>query len=145
MSRQILSYTDPIAKYLGNELLKLVDNQTFLGITIDNTLSWATQVDNVCQNVTKRITLMKLLSKYIDKTSLNQFYNFYILPILDYGCMVWGHCSVTYSNKLLKLQKRAARIVLRADIMKPSETMFRELNWLLFLQTRTVSHIYLNV
>ena len=48
-ARQTLSHTDPIAIYLDNELLKLVDNQKLLGITIDNTLSWATQVDNVCQ------------------------------------------------------------------------------------------------
>ena len=141
-ARQTLLHTDLIAIYLDNELLKLVDNQKLLGITIDNTLSWATQVDNVCQNVTKRITLMKLLSKYIDKTSLNQFYNFYILPVLDYGCMVWGHCSVTHSNRLLKLQKRAARIVFRAVIMTPSETMFRELNWLPFYK-RVQYHTYI--
>ena len=97
-ARQTLSQTDPKAKYLDNELLKLVDNQKLLSITIDNTLSWATQVDNVCRNVTKQITLMKLLSKYIDKTSLNQFYNSYILSILDYGCMVCVHCSVTYGS-----------------------------------------------
>ena len=97
-ARQTLSHTDPKAKYLDNELLKLVENQKLHSITIDNTLSWATQVDNVCQNVTKQITLMKLLSKYIDKTSLNQFYNSYILPILDYGCMVCVHCSVTYGS-----------------------------------------------
>ena len=44
-ARQTLSHTDSIAIYLDNELLKLVDNQKLLGITIDNTLSWATQVD----------------------------------------------------------------------------------------------------
>ena len=56
--------------------------------------------------------------------------------------MVWGHCSVTYSNRLLKLQKRAARIVLRADIMTLSETMFRELNWLPFYK-RVQYHTYI--
>ena len=48
-ARQTLSHTDPIAIHLDNELLKFVDNQKLLGITTDNTLSWATQVDNVCQ------------------------------------------------------------------------------------------------
>ena len=43
---------------------------------------------------------MKLLSKQIDKSSLNQFYNSYILPILDYRCMIWGHCSVTATDYL---------------------------------------------
>ena len=83
-ARQTLLHTVSIAIYLNNELLKLVDNQKLLGITIDNTLRWATQVDNVCQNVTKR---MKLLSKHIAEISLNQYYNSNILPILDYECM----------------------------------------------------------
>ena len=68
--------------------------ETFYGRhTAQHQLQWS-QI-NVCQNVTKQITLMKLLSKYIDKTSLNQFYNSYILPILDYRGMVCIHCSVT--------------------------------------------------
>ena len=40
---------------------------------------------------------------------------------------VTAHCT-----RILKLQKRAARIVLQGDIMTPSEFMFRELNWLPF-------------
>ena len=65
---------------------------------------------------------------------LNQYYNSYILPILDYGCLVLGHCTVTHCTRILKLQRRAARIVLQADILTPSEFMFRELNWLPFFK-----------
>ena len=43
-----------------------------------------------------------------------------------------GHCSVTNTNRLLKLQKRAARIILQADIMAQSLLMFNELKWLPF-------------
>ena len=93
-TRHTLQSNDPIAIYLDNELKKSVENQKLLGVTIDNTLTWDTQVNIVCQNVTKRITLMKLFSRYIDISSLNQCYNSYILPILDYGCLVWGHCTV---------------------------------------------------
>ena len=71
---------------------------------------------------------MKLLSRYIDRSSL---------PILDYGCLVWDHCTVTHCTRILKLQKRAVRIVLQADIMTPSEFMIRELNWLPFFKRVT--------
>ena len=87
-TRQTLQSNDPIATYLDNELIKSVENQKLLGVTIDNTLTWETQVNIVCQNVTKRITLIKLLSRYIDRSSLNQYHNSYILPILDNGCLV---------------------------------------------------------
>ena len=80
------------------------------------------------------LTLFKLLSKYIDKNSMNQFYNSYKLPIFDYGCMILGRCTTANMQRLLKLQKQAARIILKADILIPSRSMFSELKWLLFPQ-----------
>ena len=49
---------DPIAIYLDNELIKSVENQKVLGVTIHNTLTLKhklTQVNIVCQNNTKRL------------------------------------------------------------------------------------------
>ena len=37
-------------------------------------------------------------------------------------------------NRLLKLQKRAARIILQADFMTPSNQMFQESSWVTFFQ-----------
>ena len=59
-------------------------------------------------------------------------YKLYILPIFDYGCLIWGRCSTSNANRLIKLQKRAARIILNVDIMTPFEQMFSKLNWLPF-------------
>ena len=63
---------------------------------------------------------------------MNQYYISYILPIFDYGCLLWGRCTAANNNTLIKLQKRATRIVLQADILTPSQTMFKELKWLDF-------------
>ena len=63
---------------------------------------------------------------------MNQNYNSYILPIIDYGCMIWGRCSSASTLRLVKLQKQAARIILNADFMTPSRLMFSELKWLTF-------------
>ena len=92
-----------------------------------------------------RITLLKLLSKYIDQPNMKLYYNSYILPIMDYGCMIWGRCSKQNTHRILKLQKRAARIILKADITTPSKTLFSELNWLTFpqrVQYHTCTMVY---
>ena len=139
-TRQILNHNDALEMYMDGELLLAVDNQKLLGVVIDKHLTFDIQIDNVCLNITHRITLLKLLSKYIDKTSLNTYYNSYILPLFDYGCMIWGHTTTTNINRLVKLQKRAARIILNADFMTPSENIFKELNWLTF-SNRVTFHI----
>ena len=131
-SQKNLLKTDPLEIYLGDELIQNVDKQKLLGVVIDNKLSWNEQIDNVCLNISRRITLLKLLSKYVDQKSMNQYYNSYILPIFDCGCMIWGRCTTANTQRLLKLQKRAARIILLADILTPSLRMFNELQWLSF-------------
>ena len=65
---------------------------------------------------------------------MNRYYNPYILPIFEYGCMFWGRCTTTNMQRLLKLQKRAAKIILKEDILTPSRSMFSELKWLSFPQ-----------
>ena len=141
-SRSKLSHTESIRIFLHDELVKEVDNQKLLGVIIDKTLTWDKQIDAVCLNITKRITLLKLLSKYVIRHNLNQYYNAYILPIFDYGCIIWGRCTTTNINRLVKLQKRAARIILQADFYTPSQSMFSELKWLSFPK-RVQYHTYI--
>ena len=76
--------------------------------------------------------------------NLKLYYNSYILPIFAYRCMIWGQFSAYNIKRLLKLQKRAARIILQADFMTPSKEMFQELGWLTFTQ-RVQYHIYVMV
>ena len=44
-----------------------VNAQKHLGITIDKKLIWEQQIDLVCRNVSRKLTLMKLLSKYVNQ------------------------------------------------------------------------------
>ena len=134
-TRQILNRNDALEIYMVGLPLRAVDNQKLIGVVIDKHLTFDNQIDSVCLDITHIITLLKLLSKYIDKTNMNKYYNSCILPLFDYGCMIWGRTTATNINRLLvKLQKRGARIILNADFMTPSENnMFKELNFLTFL------------
>ena len=90
VSRQNLVRTEQIVLYIENQVIQNADQQKLLGVIIDKNLSWDKQINAVCLNITHRITLMKLLSKYIDQANIKLYYNSYILPIMDYGCLIWG-------------------------------------------------------
>ena len=72
----------------------------------------------------------------VDSTSrLPLFYNFNetnslktIIKICS-GSYTWGSTSKLNIERLSKLQKRAARIILKADFDTPSSEMFNELGW----------------
>ena len=75
---------------------------------------------------------MKLLSKYVNQNSLKQYYNSYVLPVFEFGCVVWGNTTNSNLTRRVKLQKRAAGMILKADFMTPSEQFCKDVNWLLF-------------
>ena len=78
------------------------------------------------------IAILKLrqLSKYVLTDVQKKFYQGYILPLIDYGSVVWGTTSLSNLDRISKLQKRAARIILHADFNTPSAEMFKEISWL---------------
>ena len=91
---------------------------------------------------------MKLLSKYVDQNSLKQYYNSYVLTVFDFGCVVWDNTTNANLTRLVKLQKRAARMILKADFITPSEQLFEELNWLPFpkrVQYHTCLMVYKSI
>ena len=94
--------------------------QKLLGIHIDDKLSWSFHIDNLCSTISSKISLLKQLSKYVSNDVQKKFYQGYILPLIDYGSVVWGTTSSSNIERISKLQKRAARIILHADFNTPS-------------------------
>ena len=45
---------------------------------------------------------------------------------------IWSSCSKELLEKVLRMQKRAARIILDAEGTTRTLTMFHELNWIPF-------------
>ena len=128
---------------LLNEIIQQVETQKLLGLIIDRSLNWDDQNIAGCLNITRRITLLKQLSKCVSKDNLKLYYNSYILPIFDYGCIVWSRTSALNTNRLLKLQKRAARFILGVDIITPSGEMDKDLQWLSFSERLQYHTVYL--
>ena len=98
-SRSKLSHTESIKILLHDELAKEVNNQKLLVVIIDKTLTWDKQIDAVCLSITRRITLLKLLSKYVKRPSLNHYRNEYMLPF--FLLRMYGRCTATNLNRLL--------------------------------------------
>ena len=58
-----------------------------------------------------------------------------IRPVIDYVNVVWTSCDKHCINRVLKLQKRAARIILDAKSCQASSVkLFNKLNWIPFLE-----------
>ena len=110
--------------------IKNVSKQKLLGVYIDENLTWCSHIDHIYSIVSSKISLLRQLATYVPTNVQKLYYQGYILPYIDYGSVVWGAASSTNIERLTKLQKRAARIILHADYDTSSDQMFKELRWL---------------
>ena len=81
-----------------------------LGVIIDEHLSWSNHIGDLSK-ISSAIGALKRIRPYISKRSALQIYQALILPHFDYCSSVWGDCNLTLSDKLQRLQNRAARAI----------------------------------
>lgn len=129
-SRQRLSRSRSLNIQANDATIQCVSKQKLLGIYIDENLSWTAHIDHLCAIISSKISLLRQLAIYVPTHVQKLYYQGYILPYIDYGSVTWGSSSGTNIERLAKLQKRAARIILHADYDTPSVEMFSKLGWL---------------
>ena len=66
-SKLMTSANESIFDTINEYNIESINAQKHLDITIDKKLTWEKQIDLVCQHVSRKLTLMKLLSKYVNK------------------------------------------------------------------------------
>ena len=108
---------------LGEADITQVPSIKFLGVTIDNKLTWKTHLDIVCNKISKNIGILYRI-KFLPTNVLKMIYNAIIAPILDYGISVWGSAASSYLDRLFRLQKRAIRVVSHSPFLAHSSPIF---------------------
>ena len=122
---------DPNLKILINgTLIDQVSHAKLLGITVDSFLTWEQHIDNMCSQISSRLCLLRRIQPFLTDECILLFYNSCIHSTLLYCSSVWGNCSLSLLLRLLRLQKRAARLILGADFTHTSVNLFTKLKWL---------------
>ena len=92
--------------------IEQVDSYKYLGVIIDNKLTWVEQAKSVSSKINKRMFfLRKLNSFHVDKTILELFYSSVINSIICFCLVAWGgNVSVVCRKKIDRVVKRASKI-----------------------------------
>lgn len=114
---------------INNQNIKNVEKAKTLGITIDKNLNWSAHVKELTSKISSAINVLKRSRPYLTTQSAIQVYNALILPHFDYCSQVWDGLGVTLTNRLQKLQNRAARAITRSNYDIRSKDILKDLNW----------------
>ena len=88
-----------------------VHETKFLGVFIDNTLSWKPHIRYICTKVAKQIGVILKARKVFDPETLSTLYYTFVYLYLNYCIHVWGRTYDTHLNDLRVLQNKIIRII----------------------------------
>ena len=108
------------------EPLKQVHSTRFLGVCIDDKLSWSSHINDIALKISRVIGIMYKLKHVLPSNILLLLYNSLVLPHISYGNMLWINSSNSLLNRLYLLQKRALRIVAKTHYLAHTLHLFRQ-------------------
>ena len=111
-SKKRLARTQGLSLFLLGKLLELSNTVKYLGLTFDASMNWHEHINNIYNKVTRRLNLLGRIRKYLDRDTSKLLYTSLVQPLMEYCDIVWSNADSTSLQRLLRLQKRGARIIL---------------------------------
>ncbi len=96
---------------LNRKAIGQKDHVKYLGVLIDQHLTWKHQVNNVSKKISRGVGIIAKLRMFVNSDILLNIYYCLVYSHLSYGIEAWGSACSTETNKLLVLQKKAVRIL----------------------------------
>ena len=111
----------------GNEILKQENTTKFLGVYIDQHLTWKDHISHICKKISKSVGIIYRSRFYLStKTKLSLYYTL-IYPYITYCNIAWSSTYVTNVNRIFYLQKRAVRAITNSSFRAHSTPLFSQL------------------
>ena len=134
--------------------MKKASEHKHLGIILDSKLSFSTHIKSAISKTRKGISLLKYLSKYLPRDTLNEVYQLCVRPHLDYGDVIYHPpakiCDFTQNTilpnlmeKIESVQYSAALAVTETWRGTSREKLYTELGWESLSSRRWSRHLTL--
>ena len=108
--------------------IKRVNSIKFLGVLIDENLTWKKHINEIEKKVSKSIGMLYKAKFLLNKKCLKDIYFAFIHSYLNYANISWASTNPNKLNKLHNKQKHAARIIFNEDRMTHARPLMKQLN-----------------
>ena len=81
-------------------------NTKFLGVIIDNKLTWSDHIIYIKNKISKSIGIILKTRNFLTKNTLRNLYYTFVYPYLIYCVEIWGNTNDIHLDPLIKIQKK---------------------------------------
>ena len=122
--------------YINEQRIEQVKESVFLGVVLDEHLSWKPHISQVACKISKSIGVIYRAGFFLPNHCLKTLYYCLVYPYFHYCITVWGSTYKTNLRRLVSLQKRVVRIISNSSFDAPSDPIFKNLKLLKFFDIR---------
>ena len=115
---------------VNNQTINEVPEIKFLGVILDNRLTWNAHIKHISSKISKSISLLKMLKFTFPTNVLKCLYHSLVYPYLNYCNIIWGGAASTNLIPLTLLQKKCIRIICRVGYLAHTDALFKSLRLL---------------
>ena len=101
----------------GGEEIEWVSEFKYLGLVLNNRMSYSGHNDRICTKVSQYIGVFYNLNKILPKDVLVLLYHTFILPHLMLHIVLWGTAPEVYMSKLRIKQNKLLRAILNVEVV----------------------------
>ena len=128
--RRKLNSINEVSLKIRDKELDRINSYKYLGVIINESLSWADHIEYVQGKVSQRLGLLQRIKCLLPRETRELFVKTMILPILDYADVVWGDKSnVTLMGNIQLLQNKAAKLILDRPKHSSATEALTQLGW----------------
>ena len=110
----------------------------FLGVYLDEHLTWKNHINFVCKQIAKSVGILSRTRFYLScKTKLMLYYTL-IYPYITYCNSTWSSTYVSNLNRIYYLQKRVVRAITNSEYRAHTAPLFSKLKILDIFQINTL-------
>ena len=136
-----MSHGNELKISIDNKQLEQVDSFKYLGVWFDSTLTWSTHVSNACSKISQRLGVIGRIRSCLPQETAKMLVQAMILPVFDYGDVVWSSCSNTLLDRLQRLHNRAGKLILKCPFRTTSVEVRKQQHWTSIRDHRQNFHI----
>ena len=115
---------------INNKEIKQKQEIKYLGVIIDNKLSWKAHIKLVCSKLAKGCYALIKLRNLTNVNTLKIIYYSMVYTHIQYCIAVWGTAYKSSLLPLEKMQKKILKIMAKASFTAPSLPLFLKYNFL---------------
>ena len=111
----------------GSVETDFAENVTFLGISLDEHLTWEDHCNKVANKISRNTGVLNRSKKVLPLSSLLTVYNSLIFSHLSYGLEIWGASSSKSFKRIIGTQKKAIRAITKSHFLAHTEPRMKNL------------------